>query len=271
MLRKLYGLLGERLTHSFSPKIHTMIFKKEAIDGYYNLFEVKRRDIDKVVNSCKILGVNGLNVTIPYKVDIMSYLDEISEESVEIGAVNTIAFRDDKAVGYNTDYFGFGRTLRKFNVNLNLNSTAVILGTGGASKAVYQYLIDNGVNDIVYVSRNPSDSVSEHKVIGYNELKNLKGYDILINTTPCGMFPNIKEAPLNDRGILLNYETAIDLIYNPIKTKFLLEAEGLGLKVINGLYMLVAQAVKAEELWNDIEVEEYKIDEIYNELKEKFR
>ena len=246
-----------------------MIFKKEEINGYYHLFEVKRRNIDVAINSCKVLGVKGLNVTIPYKVDIMSYLDEISEESVKIGAVNTIAFRDEMAVGYNTDYFGFGRTLRKFDVNLN--SRAVILGTGGASKAVYQYLIDSGVRDVVYVSRDPQGFKRGCKVISYHELKNLKGYDVLINTTPCGMYPNIKSSPLNDKNILGNYETAIDLIYNPIKTKFLLEAEELGLKVINGLYMLVAQAVKAEELWNDIEITEDKIDEIYKELKYKFR
>lgn len=267
-MKRLYGLLGEKLTHSFSPEIHTMIFEKEDIEGYYHLFEVNRKNLDAVMNSCKVLDVKGLNVTIPYKVDIMSYLDKISEESVKIGSVNTIAFRDDRAVGYNTDYFGFGRTLRKFEVDLN--SKAVILGTGGASKAVYQYLVDNGINDVVYVSRNPQNFKREGNVIDYNEIKNLKGYDIIINTTPCGMYPHIKTSPLNDKNILGNYETAIDLIYNPIKTEFLSDAEELGLKVINGLYMLVAQAVKAEEIWNDIEITEDKIENIYNELQEVF-
>jgi shikimate dehydrogenase len=264
---KLYGLLGEKLGHSLSPQIHSAMFKELNIDGYYHLFQVKKEELEKGFSGFKALGVKGINVTIPYKVDVMKYLDHISEEAEEIGAVNTIHFKDDIAVGYNTDYYGFGMMLKKYDVNVK-NKNAVILGTGGASKAVVQYLIDNNVGDIVFVTRNVSKAKEKYKdikKITYNEINNLNNCDIVINCTPVGMHPNVDNSPISRENIS-KFHTAVDLIYNPRETLFLKYAKEQGAKAINGLYMLVGQAVKAEEIWNDVNIDERIVERIYEEI-----
>lgn len=264
-MSNLYGLLGEKLTHSFSPQIHSMIFEEININGYYHLFEVKKENLEEAVNAFKVLQLSGINVTIPYKLKVMRYLDEISDEARKIGAVNTVVIRDNKSIGYNTDYYGFGMMLDSAKITIN-NSKAVILGTGGASKAVEQYLIDNGISEITYVTRDKiKNKMKDYKTIQYEELKDLKNQDIIINCTPCGMFPHIDECPV-DSKILINYSAAVDLIYNPKQTKFLQYASDKGMKTINGLYMLVAQAVKAEELWVNKSISTDIVDKIYNKL-----
>jgi len=219
-MEKLYGLIGEKLGHSFSSNIHSSIFSEMNIKGYYHLFEVKRENLKDVVVGLNALGIEGANVTIPYKVDIMKYLDKISEEAKQIGAVNTICIKDGKTVGYNTDYYGFGMMLEKYNVDIK-NRKVVILGTGGVSKAVTQYLIDNEVDNIIFVSRNPNKiKVNGFKVIGYDEIKLLEKQDIVINCTPCGMYPDIDTSPITKEGIS-KFKIVIDMIYNPRETMFL--------------------------------------------------
>lgn len=261
-----YGLLGEKLSHSLSPEIHKEIFKKLNIKGSYSLYEVNKNDIDSVIDSIKILGINGINVTIPYKNVIMKTLDNISNEAKEIGAVNTICIKNNKSIGYNTDYFGFGEMLKKFNVECR-DKNIVILGAGGASKAVVQYFYDNKAKNIYLVSRNPKTVYNKKfiKVISYEELENIKDADIIVNTTPCGMYPNIDNMAIN-KDILTNYKVAIDIIYNPKETKFLKEARKLGLITVDGLYMLVGQAIKAEEIWNDVKLTNKDLEDIYNEI-----
>lgn len=264
---KLYGLLGEKLGHSVSPQIHSSIFRQLNIDGYYHLFEVKKEELEKGFNGFKVLGVRGINVTIPYKVDVMKYLDDISKEAEKIGAVNTVHFKDGKAVGYNTDYYGFGMMLKRHDVSVK-NKSAVILGTGGASKAVVQYLIDNDVSNIVFVTRDivgAREKYKDVKIITYNEIKDLNNCDIVINCTPVGMHPNVNNSPINKEDIS-KFHTAVDLIYNPKETLFLKYAREQGIKVINGLYMLVGQAVKAEEIWNGVNIDKGIIDCIYKEI-----
>lgn len=265
-MKRLYGLLGEKLSHSFSPIIHSIIFEKNNVDAYYHLFEIERRNLKKAVEGLRVLGISGVNVTIPYKVEVMEFLDEISNEAATIGAVNTIVFKDNKAYGYNTDYYGFGMMLNKFNIAVK-NKKAVILGTGGASKSAAQYLYDNGIGEITYVTRNKSKTQVEFKdrLIDYDELNNMKSQDIIINCTPCGMFPKIYDSPV-DKHIFKNYAVAVDLIYNPKETKFLEYAESEGLRVVNGLYMLAAQAVKSQELWMNTKIREEIVDEIYERL-----
>ncbi|MCY6369989.1 shikimate dehydrogenase [Clostridium ganghwense] len=269
-MKSLYGLLGEKLTHSFSPQIHSEIFKKISIDGHYQLFEVEKKNLVDAVAGLKALKVRGVNVTIPYKVEVMKFLDSISEEAEKIGAVNTICLKNGKSIGYNTDYYGFGMMLNRFNVNLN-NKVAVILGTGGAARAVLQYLIDNGVDEVILVSRNKEEGKTkfkDFKVISYEELNSVNRLDIVINSTPCGMYPNIENSPLS-KDIISKFNIAIDLIYNPKETLFLKYAKETGLKVINGLYMLVDQAVKAEELWNSIKVDSKIVDKIHSIVDSK--
>lgn len=266
-MSNLFGLIGEKLNHSFSPTIHSIIFQELNMEAYYHLFEVKKGDLRDVVYGLKALGASGVNVTIPYKVGIMKYLDDISDEAEKIGAVNTICFRENKAIGYNTDYFGFGIMLNKFDIDIK-NKNAVILGTGGASKAVLQYLLDKDISDVTFVSRDIAkgrEKFKEYRIISYDDIKNLSNQDIIINCTPCGMYPKIENCPVIKEDIS-KFEAAVDLIYNPMETLFLKYARTQGIKAVNGLYMLVGQAIKAEELWNDIEIDGRVIDKIYERI-----
>ena len=260
-----YGLIGEKLGHSHSPQIHDLILKHMGLNGTYNLFQVKKENLKFAINGLKALNVKGVNVTIPYKVDIIRYLDEISNEAGNIGAVNTIDFNQGILKGYNTDYYGFGATLKNFNVPVK-GEKAVILGTGGASKAVRQYLIDNEIKEIIYVSRNKEKKLGDFRVIEYSEIKDVTDSRVLINCTPCGMYPNIKECPIKKEEIK-NFSYVVDLIYNPEETLLLRYAKEEGLVAVNGLYMLVSQAVKAQEIWQKRKLsleDEYRI---YEEIR----
>ncbi|CDF57514.1 shikimate dehydrogenase [Thermobrachium celere] len=263
-IKNIYGLIGEKLSHSFSPFIHNEILKRVGLAGEYNLYEVDRENLkSKILNLKKY--VKGLNVTIPYKVDVIDFLDEVSDEVKKIGAVNTISFLDELIIGYNTDYFGFGIMLDINKIDVK-NKKAVILGTGGAAKSVVHYLIDNEISDVILVSRDKvfaQEKFKEIKCIDYDELDKVRSYDLIINCTPCGMYPNIDVSPVN-KDILTNFSIAIDLIYNPRKTLYLKWAEELGLISINGLYMLIAQAVKSQEIWNSINIDFKVIDDIYD-------
>lgn len=266
-----YGLIGEKLGHSLSPQINKLILEKINSEGVYNLFEIKKEDLQKAVQGLKALGAKGVNVTIPYKIQIIQYLDNLSEEAEKIGAVNTISFNNGILTGYNTDYHGFGASLKNAQVNI-YNKKAVILGSGGAAKAVVQYLIDNGISNIIYVSRNPQNAEKNTKgfnIISYDDMNELTNQDIIINCTPCGMYPKIEYSPVNE-NILSKFSAAVDLIYNPDETLFLNQAGKLGLKTVNGLYMLVAQAAASQEIWKEIKISTEFVDEIYREIKCEF-
>jgi shikimate dehydrogenase len=258
-MKNVYGLIGKSLGHSFSPQIHVEIFKKLGIEGEYKLFELKEEELKSAIIEYKKQGIRGLNVTVPYKINIMAYLDSISVEAKKIGAVNTISFANGVLTGYNTDYTGFGMSLVKNHVEVK-NKSVIILGTGGVSKAVKQYLIDNRAKSITFVSRKPCDGAK-----GYDETASLKG-DMIINCTPCGMYPKVDASPVPS-DILKGFSTAVDLIYNPEETLFLKQAKENGLKTINGLYMLVSQAVTAQEIWNGIRFTEAQVDGIYQSIK----
>ena len=266
-----YGLIGEKLGHSISPEIHELILRKINIEGVYNLFEIKAEDLKTAVKGLKALGAKGVNVTIPYKIQVMDFLDTVSREAEKIGAVNTISFKSGTLSGHNTDYHGFGATLKKAQVDI-CDKKAVILGTGGASRAVIHYLMDNGIKELIFVSRNPEETlknIKDFKVISYNDLDKLNDGDIIINCTPCGMYPKADNSPVS-KGVLSKFSSAVDLIYNPEETLFLKEAKGLGLKTVNGLYMLVAQAVAAQEIWQGIKICDESIEEIYEEIRDRF-
>lgn len=263
-----YGLIGEKLGHSFSPQINKLILEKMKLKGAYNLFEVKRENLQKALEGLKVLGAKGVNVTIPYKIEVIKYLDKLSKEAEKIGAVNTIFFDGGVLTGYNTDYYGFGASLKNGQVDI-CKKEAVILGTGGASKAVVQYLIDNGIKDIVYVSRNPkggSEKMKDSKVISYKDVESLTTKDIIINCTPCGMYPQVEHCPVTE-DVLSKFSVAVDLIYNPDQTLFLRKSEKLGLKTVNGLYMLVAQAVATQEIWQGVVIDKEITEEIYKKMK----
>ena len=268
-MNNIYGLIGEKLTHSLSPIIHSHAFQKSNIDGNYFLFEVEGSELKNVVSGCKALKFKGLNVTIPYKIKIMEYVDEISKEAKEIGSVNTIAFKNGKTIGYNTDYFGFGMLLSANEVCVK-NKTCIILGSGGACKAVFQYIKDNGAKKIYIASRNVESCKKEYgdcEAISYEQIALIDDKDIIINTTPVGMHPNIDESPLREETVK-EFKAVIDLIYNPTETLLIKYAKNHNIKAANGLYMLVGQAVKAEEIWNDIQLSKGYIDDIYLKILE---
>ena len=154
MIRKSFGLIGEKLSHSISDTLHQEIMKEMSLNGSYNMFEVKRDDLKDVIKSMTVLGISGINVTIPYKEDIIKYLDSIDEKALEIGAVNTVAIEDGKAIGYNTDYDGFKFNLEKAEIDI-LDKSFTLLGAGGGAKAVISVLIDGQAREITIVSRNP--------------------------------------------------------------------------------------------------------------------
>lgn len=261
-----YGLLGEKLSHSLSPEIHNKLFEKLNKEGAYKLFEVERDRLEEFSEALKLLKIKGINVTIPYKKDIMRYINNISKEAEKIGAINTIALEDGKLYGYNTDYYGFGYMLKSKDIFVE-EKIAIILGNGGACRAALQYLLDNKISKVYIASRNPSSKEFDDKrvkLITYNELEKIKG-DILINSTPVGMYPNIDNTPVS-KEIISNFNILVDLIYNPINTMFLNIGDALGKKTVGGLYMLIGQAAKAQEIWHGLSISEEVIKEIYCDL-----
>ncbi|MCH2045037.1 MAG: shikimate dehydrogenase [Saprospiraceae bacterium] len=242
---KLYGLIGRYISHSFSPSFFARKFAKEGIEGtQYKLFPLESiHDFPTLIEQQKNLC--GLNVTIPYKEQIFEYLDVVTDEARAIGAVNTIAFRAGKLYGYNTDVYGFRESLRPLlGQNKQQNYQALILGTGGASKAVAYALnqLDIGFS---YVSRQEKADWYQYRNIG----DRIKDYKLIINTTPLGMSPNVDSKPDLDYDLLSKDHILYDLVYNPEKTVFLQEAEKRNCLSKNGLEMLHLQAEKAWKIW----------------------
>ncbi|MDQ0151234.1 shikimate dehydrogenase [Eubacterium multiforme] len=266
-----YGLIGEKLSHSISPKIHNMIFETLNVNDSYRLFEIPKENIENLKEALKTLTIRGVNVTIPYKEKVIEYLDEISKEAKNIGAVNTIFNKSGKLIGYNTDYYGFKYMLEDKNINVT-EKKVTVLGTGGASKAVITYLLDSHVSEILLVSRKKKDLYKNEekiKVIEYKDLKGVLG-DIIINTTPVGMYPKMKDSPVT-LEIIKNYDVLVDLIYNPLETEFLKLGKENNKITCSGLMMLVGQAVKAEEIWQDKTIDKKVIIDIYNKLIKEFK
>jgi shikimate dehydrogenase len=243
---KLYGLIGFPLSHSFSKKYFTEKFLNEGLTEHqYDLFELN--DINEIVglinNHPELVG---LNVTIPHKETIIPYLDHLDKSAKIVGAVNVIKIKDNVLTGYNSDFFGFESSLLKF-INSSIASySALVLGTGGASKAVIAVL---KANKIPYrlISRSKGNDA-----LTYDELNNtslIADSNLIINTTPLGMTPKTDSCPDIDYNQLSNKHYVFDLIYNPPETMFLAKAGGKKAEVKNGLEMLQLQAEKSWEIW----------------------
>lgn len=239
-----FGLIGFPLSHSFSKKYFTEKFLRESIlNVSYELFPIENIDIlPDLLRSEPLLC--GLNVTIPYKQQVMPFLDELSPVVKEINACNCIKIENGKLIGYNTDVLGFEISLKK---KLKPHhKKALILGTGGAAKAVEFVLRKNGI-DYLQVSRNKSDDA-----ISYNELDNeiLSSHHLIINTTPLGMFPEIDKAPPISYTKIRASHYLFDLVYNPSETLFLKQGRLLGADTENGADMLIDQAEASWDIWN---------------------
>jgi len=244
------GLIGRKLSHSYSPQIHSLISDYE-----YKLYELEPDDLESFM---KTNDLDAFNVTIPYKKDVIPYCNKLSDGAKKIGAVNTIVKEKDGTLsGYNTDYYGFLYMLNSANVVVK-GKKAIVLGSGGASLTCQVVLKDLGASEVVVISRNGENN--------YNNLHKHFDSHIIVNATPVGMYPNVDNSPLD----LTNFkqcETVLDLIYNPAKTKLLQQADEISINNANGLAMLVAQAKKAYELFTDSCIDDSIIEKILKEFK----
>ena len=246
------GLIGEKLGHSFSPAIHTKLGTPD-----YSLFELKPEELETFLERGEF---DGLNVTIPYKKAVIPYCAELTEQAKRIGSVNTIIRRaDGTLLGHNTDYDGFLYMIHSSGVEVQ-GKKCLILGTGGASLTVRTVLEDLSAGEIVFISRTGENN--------YQNLDRHADARIIVNTTPVGMYPRNGEAPLNVRAFPA-LEGVFDLIYNPARTRLMLDAERLGIPAVNGLGMLVAQAKAASERFRDIAIPDHVVEDITREIEKQ--
>ena len=241
---KIYGLIGKNISYSFSREYFSNKFKTEKISSKYLNFDLI--DINQIHKLTKEFNLSGLNVTIPYKESIIQFLDETDSKAKQIGAVNTIKFFNNKMIGYNTDYIGFKKSLQNIS-NINIPKNALILGTGGASKAVKFALSELGIG-FKTVSREKNNADYTYQEID----KYIIDKKLIINCSPVGTFPNIKDSPKIPYQYLTSENFLYDLVYNPDKTLFLKKGDEIGCFTKNGVEMLKIQAEKAWEIWNDI-------------------
>ncbi len=237
------GLLGEHLSHSFSPVIHNMI-----ADYSYKIFEVAPDNLESFVLNNEL---DALNVTIPYKKSVIPYLDEISSEASSIGAVNLIVKKNGKLCGHNTDYFGFEYMVNASKVALK-GKKAIVLGKGGAAVTICTVLRDKGIGEIISVDKedNTKEFLSRHA-----------DANVVINATPVGMYPRNGASPV-DLDLFPACEAVLDIVYNPMRTALMLQAERKGITAVGGLSMLVAQAVRGFEIFTQSRSEDGIIENI---------
>lgn len=248
-----YGCIGEKLGHSFSKIIHNKL-----TDYDYELKEIAKADLKKFMTQ---KDFRAINVTIPYKEDVIPFLDEIDKTAKVIGAVNTVVNKNGKLYGYNTDFSGLNALISKNNIEIK-NKKVLILGSGGTSKtanAVANYL---GAKEVYRVSRNGGQGLITYK----EAYQNHSDTEIIINTTPCGMYPKIGVSAVEIEKFP-KLEAVVDAVYNPLSSALVVDAKDKGIKAVGGLYMLVAQAVFAAELFLDVKFDIKEIDRIFREIE----
>lgn len=247
-----FGLIGEKLGHSYSKEIHNLI-----ADYRYELREVKKEELGAFMAE---RDFSGINVTIPYKKSVMDYLDVISDDAKKIGAVNTVVNRDGKLYGYNTDFYGLKALLIHNGVSVR-NKKVLILGSGGTSDTAYNVVTGINAKEAIKVSRTKKDGF-----VTYDEAARLHSdADVIINATPVGMYPDDDGVPVNI-GLFPSLSAVIDAIYHPLRTNLVSDAENRGIKACGGLYMLVAQAVYAAALFENKKPDENLIDDVYGKI-----
>lgn len=258
-----YGLIGERLGHSYSKIIH-----EKMADYTYDLIPLTREEFSAFMQEKDFAAIN---VTIPYKQEVIPYLDELDPLAKEIGAVNTIVNKSGHYIGYNTDFYGFEYMLKHNKIDIS-GKKCLILGTGGTSHTVRTVLKHLGAASILVVSRKEMAAVDPKDIIQFVTYEECytKHTDaaIIVNTTPLGMYPNVDASPL-DLTSFTKCEAVVDVIFNPRKTRLALQAEELGIKAVTGLEMLVAQAKQAIEYFLDKKLNDKIINEVYLELLQR--
>lgn len=254
----LYGVIGDPVRHSKSPIMMNRAFRETSVNGVYAAFHIKEDQLAAFAGGVRAMGIRGVNVTIPHKVNIMKYLDEIDPAAAAIGAVNTIVNEDGKLIGYNTDGVGYVRSLKEEAMPSIAGKRVLVIGAGGAARGIVHALAAERPERIVIANRSLGKAeelagafanLAELEPIASGGLEEACGQaDLVINTTSVGMYPNVDESPVG-KGWLKEGAVASDLIYNPLATRFLREAEQLGHTVHGGLGMFIQQGAIAFEHW----------------------
>lgn len=263
---KMVILLGNPLGHSLSPAMHNHVFKKLGMDYCYIPVEVNEENLEKVFSGLSRMNVVGFNVTIPHKIRIMRYLDELDPLAATIGAVNTICIKDGKTKGYNTDGEGFVRSLKEETQISPEGKRFFLLGSGGAARAIAMTLAFQGADKIIICNRTPSKAqdlafeinekirncaeVAVHTATSQAEF--LSRCDVLINSTNLGMHPKEDFLPI-DESLLMPHLIVADIVYNPLTTRLLKSAKAKGCAIVPGLGMLIYQGAAAFKLWTGVE------------------
>lgn len=260
-LKKLYGVIGDPIAHSLSPAMHNKELKELGINAYYHPFHISGKDLKTAVEGMKVIGIDGFNVTIPHKTPIMTLLDKIDPLAEAIGAVNTVVREDEFYVGYNTDGAGFVESLKEDWKDDLTGERALIIGAGGAAKAIYYTLLSIGVQRVDICNRTVQKAKdliagqpyeADSKALSLAEAESsIEEYSLIIQTTSIGMDPETDKSPISLMGISPS-AFVTDIIYNPEETKFLKQAAEMGAKTQNGLGMLVYQGALAFQKWTGI-------------------
>lgn len=256
--RFVYGLTGHPLGHSMSPIIHRELFKISGVDASYGLYETPSENLGEEFEKT-LSALRGFNVTIPHKINIIEYLDELSPRAELFGAVNTVDVREDKIVGYNTDCTGFLSALKMADIELGGN--VLLLGCGGVARMIaFESLLADAKLTIA-VRKEDIKAANELKKEIFEKLNKScniilledagEGYDLVINATPVGMYPKVDACPVDER-VVAKAGAVFDVIYNPQETVFIKYAKKAGIKYSGGLSMLVWQAAVAQEIWNGV-------------------
>ncbi len=276
---KVVGVIGNPIEHTISPQLHNTLNLALTVDMVYVPLKVGKSDLENAIKGLKALNFAGFNVTVPFKRDVIRYLDEVSKDALLMGAVNTVKLEGGKLCGFNTDAEGFLRSFEE-ETGLRVKGLRVsIIGAGGTSRAIAVRLAMEGVSKLYILNRTLNKASDVCKVI--NESFDLAAEafpsdnpgvedillesDVIINTTSVGMFPNPDEYPLPWEIAFRESQVVCDVIYNPVKTRFLSAAEQKGCKTINGLGMLIYQGIAAYEAWTGVQVPQ----DLAGELKDK--
>ena len=261
---KLYGIIGDPVEHSLSPVIQNAAFEYLKLNCIYVAFHVKQAELKSAINGMRSLEINGFNVTMPHKTSILPLIDEVEKRAAKIGAVNTIKNFNGRLIGYNTDGVGTLKALEKSRISLS-GEKIVVLGAGGAGRAI-SYALISEAEELVILNRTELKAqklaeelqVEGNATITYGQLndetlrRTLKDANVIINATSVGMHPYENETPINKK--LLNAAvTVFDLVYSPLKTKLLKEAEAQDAKTLNGLHLLVHQGAESFKIWTDLD------------------
>ena len=258
---KVLGIIGTPVEHSKSPQMHAEFARLTGINCVYTAFDVTTDRLADAIYGVRGLGIKGVNITAPHKLDVIEYLDEISEYARLFGSVNTVVNREGKLVGYNTDAEGFYKSILREGIDI-VDKDVLIFGAGGATQPIVVLFAMRGAKSITVINRTEAraNKLKDYVklAVGYdiNTKMQLSHYDVVINTTTAGMAPQTGVLPYEDLGFIDSDTAVVDMIYNPWQTEFLKQAELRGAKTVNGLGMLIYQGILAYELFTDTKLPE---------------